>query len=193
MPSTAREKQAWVDFLVPTPDDLPITFAVSLAYNNRWGGTACPTYRIVPDTGECIRLPTPRVPVASGANRLPIIRTVRLDQVHADLDWLHGLVDRDLYGRKFHLRTQDERSSFLGFIEHPKENLHVHLHWRVPERDIAQFVDTLGQHWKRITKYGSLDVKPVRDAGWAWYSLEEQWGSALDEAELFVSSRSLTR
>lgn len=180
-----RRAAAWTEFFT----DYPATHAVSLGYNNVCGGTASPCYRLTGD-GEVIPLPTSGVPVALGTNRLPIIRRVRLEQVHSDLDRLHGAVDRKLFGSRYHKLPEERRSSYIGFVEHPDDNVHVHLLWRVPESRTDEFAEEITAHWKAASRYHSTDVQMMRDGGWAGYVCKDQIGRALEgDPALFVSSR----
>jgi hypothetical protein len=76
MPQKSARAEAWVNFF----RTYPANYAVTLAYNPVYGGTASPAYRITGD-GECLRLPTSGVPVKPGVNRLPTIRRITPEQV----------------------------------------------------------------------------------------------------------------
>lgn len=206
---------AWKEFFTA----YPATHAVTLSYNPRYGGTAslCQRrkgelvpfpasesgsgdlriiqrrkaapicYRLV---GEAVPLPTSGVPVTSSDNRLPTIRRISLEQVHADLDRLHREVDRTLFGTRFHKLPEERRSSFIGWVEHPTSNLHVHLMWRVREDRADNFPEAVADLWKSVSPFHSSDVQPIYDGGWARYICKDQIGLVLEgDAALFVSSR----
>lgn len=173
--------------------DYPANYAVTLSYNNMYGGTASPAYHIT-DDGECLRLPTSGVPVEAGVNRLPIIRRITPERVQTDLDTLDYWMSRALFRKRFNRLPAEKRMAFIGFIEHADTNLHVHLLWRVPEARGEEFEELLGKKWRGQTPYGSSDVKPIRDEGWALYVCKDQVGAALDSDDaLFVWNRSAER
>lgn len=177
---------AWKSFLASRP----ATHAVTLAYNPHQPGTASPCYRITPD-GECLRLPTSGIPVLRGVNRLPTARYVPLEQAHRDMDKLHRTVDRKLFGTRYSDRAEEDRSGFVGWIEHPDTNIHVHLSWRVPEIRADEFAAVITDAWMATSRFASIRVEPIRDDRWTRYILKDQWGAALDgDAALFVASRS---
>jgi hypothetical protein len=177
---------AWKSFLASRPG----THAVTLMYNPQHQGTVSPCYRIAQD-GECLRLPTPGIPTLRGANRLPTARYIPLEQVHRDTDKLHRTVDRKLFGTRYSDRKEGDRSGFVGWIEHPDTNIHVHLSWRVPECRANEFPSVVTDAWMATSRFASIHVESIRDDGWIKYILKDQWGSALNgDAALFVASRS---
>ena len=166
------------------------THAVTLAYNNLYGATASWCYRLTSD-GEYLRLPTSSVPVNSGVNRLPTIKQVPLERVHADVNKLHYYADRKLYGSNFDRLPEHLRSSFIGMTEHAASNVHVHLIWTMPDEKANALHDIVAQRWKTITDgYGSVAVKALHDGdGWASYCLKNHVGAILEGDPLrFVSS-----
>lgn len=180
---------AWREFFT----SYPATHFVTLAYNNVYGGTASLCHRLTSD-GEFIPLPTSGVPVESGINRLPTIRRIRLEQVHADLDRLHRNVDRKLFGTNFNELPEERRTSFIGFVEHPESNVHVHTLWRVPEGYDDDFTEKVEARWKAVNRFHSTDVQPIRDDGAASYTCKDHVGRALeDDPALFVFSRACKR
>ena len=172
-------RAAWSAFLAASAP----TFAVSIAYNNRYNGTSTPCYRLTPD-GEYVQLRgSSRLGVTK--HRLPMIRYVPLDQVHADLHRLHRNVDRRLFGTRFN-RPGSPRTSFTGFIESASDNIHAHLGWTVPASRIAEFEPVVRDAWIATSPYVSIKIVPVRDSGWSDYVCKCQ--TALDgDAALFVS------
>lgn len=116
--------------------------------------------------------------------------TVSLDRIRADLDKLHLYVDVGLHGRHVTDWPEERRCAFVGFVEHPDTNAHVHMLWRVPAVHQDEFEQVLDATWARIHQPGSLDVKPNPNAGWAKYVCKDQWGATLDgDPALFVASR----
>ena len=114
---------------------------------------------------------------------------VSLARIRADLSKLHLYVDVELHGRRVIAWSEDRRCAFIGFVEHPGTNAHVHMLWRVPANRQHEFEQALATVWTRIHPPGSTDVKPDPDAGWAKYACKDQWGAALDgEPDLFVAS-----
>ncbi|MXQ10949.1 hypothetical protein [Microvirga makkahensis] len=188
-----RQNSALADAWVRVFLDFPANFAVTLSYNNMYGGTTAPAFRIT-DDGECLRLPSSGVPVEPGVNRLPTIRKIAPEQVQTDLDTLDYWTSRALFGKRFNRLPAEKRMGCIGFIEHADTNLHCHLLWRVPETRGEEFEELLGMKWRGLIQYGSSDVQRIRDEGWALYVCKDQVGAALDSDEaLFVWNRSAGR
>jgi hypothetical protein len=124
-----QRSRAWINFLTAFQANL----AMSLVYNPVSGGTVSVCYRETRQ-GKRIPLPTPRVANASGVNRLPLVRTISLDQIQSDMDWLDYRVGRALHGTRFTNLPDDRRISWMGFVEKLGSNAHVHLLVRVPDR-----------------------------------------------------------
>lgn len=116
--------------------------------------------------------------------------TVHIPRIHADLDKLHLYVDDFFYGSRAARRPLEKRCSFIGMIEHPASNAHVHMLWRVPADRHSEVDVALRSVWQRIRPSGTVDVQVGPDEGWARYVLKDHWGAALDDALLFVASRS---
>jgi hypothetical protein len=163
-----RLESEWRKFLAVHPG----THAVSLAYNN--------VLKMRP-------------------GQLPRVRRIPLEKIHRDLHRLHRDVDRALVGSHLtNLGLQGRRTSFAGFVENPGSNVHAHLIWNVPvhrgnERDeFPHFVEDI---WRNLTdRFGTADVLPIRDQGWAFYTAKQQaFAAANDNPELFAFSRSTGR
>ncbi|WP_455976685.1 hypothetical protein [Methylorubrum populi] len=115
------------------------------------------------------------------------------DRVQADVAKLHCRVDRKLT-KKFNKVRPEDRTGYIGFIERPDTNTHVHLAWRVPEIYHGRFDAALVHWWDRLHPYGSVDVKLIYDApGWARYISKDQWYFAdAGEAEHFLVDRAIS-
>lgn len=99
---------------------------------------------------------------------------IHLEQVCKDLDRLHGLVDRQLYGPRFYKRKAERRTTYIGCVEHKEINLHVHLAWRVPEDNKKIFAREIEEIWRSPTRSRTISVKPIADlAGWASYMTKD--------------------
>jgi hypothetical protein len=164
--------------------------AVTLSYNQHHVGTASPCYRITPD-GEYLRLRGSGVAARYGVNRISGARRISLEQVHADLDRLHGRVDRKLFGARFNKLPADQRTAFVGFVEHLTSNAHIHVAWRAPIARAEEFIAVVTEVWLATGPAATINVQPIRDAGWGRYITKDQHGEA--EAALFVASRTAAR
>jgi len=186
-PQRAALAKAWEDFFAARRAGVGVT----LAYNpQRPGGTASPTYRFTLD-GECLRGPTSGLSGVPVANCLPTMGHISLVQVHRDIDWLHRKMDRRLFGTRFNELPSEERSDFVGYIENPNSNVHVHLAWTMPDARCDEFTEIVTNAWLARSRFNSIRVKLIRDSGWGEYIAKEQWSAALDgDAALFVASRS---
>ncbi|MGY6286087.1 hypothetical protein ACXIT0_24890 [Methylorubrum extorquens] len=184
---TAARNAAMADFITASGQ-----WAITLAYNNHRPGTSGPCYRITSE-GECLRIGGSGIAAHYGINRLAGARRISLEQVHRDLDRLHARVDRKLFGCRFNELPGEQRTAFVGFVEHARTNLHVHLTWRVPETRAEEFVSVIAEAWRATGPAATIDVQPIRDAGWGRYVTKDQWGAALDDAALFVASRPAAR
>lgn len=181
-----RLAASWRDFFT----EFNGTHAVTLSYNNRWGATSHLGYRLTAD-GEYLPMPMRRVPVAGGEQKLASVRRIPLNRVHADLDQLHRAVDRRLFGSRYHRLAEEERSCFVGWVEHADDNLHAHLVWRVPDQRASEIAQQIEAQWRALGDYHSSAVQPLHDpAGWASYACKDQVGRALEgDPALFVFSR----
>lgn len=185
-PQRAAIAVAWGDFIAAQRANV----AVTLCYNPaRPGATASPAYQFSGD-GECLpRYPSsfPGVPIA---NRLPTLRNISLEQVHREVDWLHRRMDRKLFGTRFNKLPREKRSSFVGCVEKPNSNVHVHLAWTMPDDRTDKFTEIVTDAWLAKNRFASIRVKLIRDGEWAEYITKDQWGTALEgDAALFVASR----
>lgn len=165
-------------------------YAVTLCYNHHIAGTASPCYRIT-SNGECLRLRGSGVAARYGVNRISGARAISLERVHADLDRLHGRVDRKLFGSRFHKLPDDQRTAFVGFVEHLTNNTHVHLAWHAPVERADEFTSVVTEAWLATGPAATIDVKPIRDSGWGRYISKYQHGAS--DAALFIASRSAAR
>ncbi len=187
---TINRKQlgaAWGEFLTGFGGQ----HAVTLAYNNHISGTAAPCYRIAQDSGECLRLRGSGVAARYGVSRVSGARMIAVEQVHKDLHWLHGRVDRKLFGTRFNQLPDDQRTAFVGFIEHLNSNTHIHLAWRVPVARVEQFDAVVTEAWLAMGPAATINVQSIRDDGWGRYIAKDQHGEA--EAALFIASRTAAR
>lgn len=99
---------------------------------------------------------------------------IGLDQVRRDLQHLHGLVDRRLYGPRFYKRKPVKRTSYIGCVEHKDSNLHVHLAWRVPQDNRKIFERAIAEIWCSPSRSTTVAVKRITDlAGWAQYMTKD--------------------
>jgi hypothetical protein len=164
--------------------------AVSLSYNpGISGGTVSPTYRFTQD-GVCLKGPTSAQTGVPIADRLPSARRISLAQVHRDMDWLHRKMDRKLFGTRFSELPAEQRSRFIGYVEKPTSNIHLHLAWTLPDSRVDEFTEIVTDAWQARSRFNSLRVKLIHDGGWGAYIVKEQWGAAFEgDAALFVASR----
>lgn len=179
-----RLHAAWGNFL----GDFDAQFAVTVAYNPHHLGTADRCYRFSSD-GECLPVRGSGIVSRYGINRVAGTRFIPLEQVHRDLDRLHARVDRTLFGKRFNTFPEAKRTAFVGLIEHPQANLHAHLCWRVPDMRADEFAAVVSAAWRATGPSRTIDVQPIRDSGWAHYTVKHQYGAALNDAALFIASR----
>lgn len=111
--------------------------------------------------------------------------TVTIDQVHRDLDHLHGLVDRKLYGPRYYKRQPARRTTYIGCIEHQHSNLHVHLAWRVPQVDKLLFEVEIAKIWRSSSPSATIDIVPIYD-GWAAYITKDLGHNPDDDQRIIV-------
>jgi hypothetical protein len=175
--------RAWSDFVA----SYPATFAVTLAYNPIWTGTVCPADRIT-EADERIRLPMPALRARSGVWQLATPRKIPCERIHANVGHLHRNVDRKLFGTRFHKLSPKQRTGYIGLIENPETNAHVHLAWRVPPNRSDEFTGLIRPLWRKMEPYGTADVERIYDVkGWGWYCTKRR--PARKDPELFVASR----
>lgn len=96
-----------------------------------------------------------------------------IDRIRRDLNDLHAVVDRRIYGRKFHLSP--DRSSYWAAIEMIDLNPHVHMGWHFADPShITVFLQILSVDlWEtRYAKGGTHDVQFYDPDG---YSGENGW------------------
>ncbi|GJD54753.1 hypothetical protein [Methylobacterium dankookense] len=186
IPERAACAAAWGSFFAAQAANV----AVTLCYNpERAGGTSSVAYRFSKD-GECLPLPPSGLSGGQRTNRLPTTHHVSLMQVHRDVDWLHRKMDRKLFGTRFNELPAEKRSSFVGYVEKPNSNVHVHIAWTMPDSRVDEFTEIVTNAWLARTPFGSIRVKLIHDGGWGRYATKEQWGAALEgDAALFVASR----
>ncbi|WP_157080591.1 hypothetical protein [Methylobacterium variabile] len=99
---------------------------------------------------------------------------VVLEKVAADLDHLHGFLDRRLYGAYFHQRPPARRTTYIGCVENKNNNLHVHLAWRVPEDNKKMFAQKIKEIWCSAPGKRTISVKPINDLmGWSSYTTKD--------------------
>lgn len=117
------------------------------------------------------------------------------ERVHADTAIAHGRLDRTLMGKRFNKRPVDERTGYVGFIEHPEANTHAHFAWRVPIKHHARFEAVFKEQWDHLHPYGDVDVQVLYDAtGWAAYMSKDQWRTShADDAALLLASHTISR
>ena len=77
-----------------------------------------------------------------------------------------SFVDRKLYGRRYYLKSADER---LFFVATPElgasgDNLHYHLLVRVPSATKAVFEQVAEPIWQSLVKCGSLHIQKIADS-----------------------------
>jgi hypothetical protein len=147
---------------------LPATHAVSLAYNNI---------------------------LKARPGQIPVTRRIPTGRVRGDINRLHRDLDRHLLGRRYTApNVMGRRTDYVGFIENADDNLHVHLLWTVPVHrgnEFEEFRSLIQPLWRELTEgYGSTSVDLIRDAGWAEYTLKDQFSAALEDPDLFVFGRS---
>ncbi|QDM20159.1 hypothetical protein FIU28_02545 [Tardiphaga sp. vice154] len=119
---------------------------------------------------------------------MPTVLKVPLETVHSDLNRLHARIDHTLYGSRYHRRPAMRRTGYIGFIEHQNSNIHVHLAWHVPEDRTNEFSEVVTDEWSAIHAIGTIDVKPVRNEGWANYMIKVANDVVYGDAALFVAS-----
>ncbi|WP_238193286.1 hypothetical protein [Methylobacterium frigidaeris] len=185
-PSKTDLATAWEAFVAARR----ATVAVTLSYNpERPGGTASPSYQFSQD-GECFAGPTSSLPGSRSINCLPIMAQISLTRVAQDVDWLHRKVDRKLFGTRYNKLPANDRSSFVGFVEKPRSNMHVHLAWTVPDDRVDAFTEFVTDAWLAKSRFASIRVKLIYDGNWGQYISKDQWRAALqDDAAHFVASR----
>jgi predicted DNA-binding transcriptional regulator AlpA len=157
---------------------------IEMAWRN-WVASQPATHAITLASNNVLRL---------RPGQLPQVRKISPDRFRADVELWHRNVDRRRLGPRFTAHP-DQRIRFIGFIEHADENIHGHLLADVPEHrpnrhgTIKEIIDL---EWAKVTRgYGSVDVQPIRDLGWASYCMKAQFGAALENPSLFLFSRAL--
>ncbi|MGU3466876.1 hypothetical protein ACLBXO_18675 [Methylobacterium sp. C33D] len=106
------------------------------------------------------------------------------------MDWLHRKMDRKLFGTRFNELPCEKRSSFVGYIENPSSNIHVHLVWTMPDARVDEFTEIVTDVWLAKSRFTSIRVTLIRDDGWSEYAAKDQWGASLEgDAALFIASR----
>ncbi|GGC55885.1 hypothetical protein GCM10011504_37810 [Siccirubricoccus deserti] len=101
-------------------------------------------------------------------NDWPISR----DRMRRDLRALHCIVDRNLFGTRFHRLPASERTRFVAFVEGEDHHPHLHAGWRVPGgRRLMDFVRLwkVDHIWSRIAPRGSFEIR-IPEPGRGWWS-----------------------
>jgi hypothetical protein len=159
----------FIEYWRACPADVS-ALAVTLAYNPHRAGTAGQCLRRDPVTEAPLGLvPGSGVPPQHGRPTVSVTRNITTYEVHADLDRLHRVVDRRLFGSHFNRRSGFNRSSYSGCIEHLTANTHVHLIWRVLDNRIDGATEIITERWPEVISSGSSSIRIVRDDGWARY------------------------
>jgi hypothetical protein len=116
--------------------------------------------------------PTHEVTIAYNNHRRGF--EIKLEQVRKDLDRLHGLVDRRLYGPHFYKRKSSRRTTYIGCVEHKDHNLHIHLAWRVVEDKKKIFETAIKEIWCDPEGSRTMSIKHITDlVGWAAYMCKD--------------------
>ncbi|MBY0378260.1 MAG: hypothetical protein K2Q33_06850 [Gammaproteobacteria bacterium] len=76
-------------------------------------------------------------------------------------DKFHMLVDRELYGPKYHKRKPQDRTVFVATPEHLRSNLHYHAGFVTP--DIEGFQRMSPQIWESLVPTGDLKLEDYTD------------------------------
>jgi hypothetical protein len=128
------------------------------------------------------------------SGQLPQVRKISADRFRSDVELWHRGVDRRRLGPRYTVHP-NQGIRFVGFIEHADENIHGHLLVDVREHRLnrhGSLEEIIELEWARVTGgYGSVDVQPIRDLGWASYSMKKQFGAALEDPSLFIVNRAL--
>jgi len=175
------------------------TFAVTLAFNPHCRGSHAAVVRVKAGSSggantvtiaydasaSRVRLPT-RV---DAFNRLTTARVITPDRVQFDVALLARNLDREILGPRYHRKPSDQWSSYIGFIEHPAGNAHVHLAWRF--RDPCGIAGAeLVKQWRALSPYYTAHVQPLNDpSGWADYMLKDQSKADLKDPLGLILSR----
>lgn len=175
---------AWSSFIAAQRG----TYAITLAYKNRHEMTAFEGFK-VDATGRRTLETLSRQ--AGRPYRLPIIRRVTLEGIHADVRHFHGCIDQYLYGPRFHRRPLAQRTSYVGFIEHETTNAHVHLSWHVPDSQVFDFTDAFQSAWHNAFNFSANWIVPITDDGWANYITKARRNIIYGEAAIFLASKSV--
>ena len=110
---------------------------------------------------------------------------VSMDRIKQDLRGLHRMVDQQLLGRRFHLRTIHERSQMWAVVEKSDTYAHVHAAWKLPPpHDISKLEAMLaGGLWLTFAPRGEYDIQEYK-FGWAGYATK----SLQDTADIIDSA-----
>jgi len=194
------EHMTFKDYWKTILQNFPSTYAVTLAYNPHCRGSHAAVYRVKAQTSfggtntvtiaydssaSHVRLPT-RV---DACNRLTTVRHVTPDQVRHDVALLSRNVDRRLLGRLFNRQPAAMWSAYIGFIEHPDSNTHVHLAWHCHDPHGLAGAE-LAKQWGKLSPYFTSVIRPLSDpVEWANYMLKDQSPAALLDSRGLILSR----
>ena len=89
-----------------------------------------------------------------------------------------ALVDRKLAGPRWQLNSL-RRTQYVGIIEKPDLNIHIHAAIFVPIRK-AEFFEVAHRAWKKICGSGDLNIQLYSSIGAATYSCKRVSASTSD-------------
>jgi hypothetical protein len=96
---------------------------------------------------------------------------ISVDRIRRDLRGLHARVDRQLLGRRFHLRPPLQRSQVWAVIEKIDSYPHMHCGWGLPHAssmgDLFHLFE--GGIWSTMAPRGGYDIHEYRH-GWGTYA-----------------------
>jgi hypothetical protein len=115
---------------------------------------------------------------------------VSMDRIKQDLRGLHRMVDRQLLGRRFHLRPMHERSQMWAVVEKSDTYAHVHAAWKLPPphgiSELKRMLD--GGLWLTFAPNGGYDCQEYK-SGWSGYATK----SLQDTTDIIDSADFLRR
>jgi hypothetical protein len=76
------------------------------------------------------------------------------------LEEFHQRIDRAILGPKW-LQKTESRSRYIGFIEKPANNLHIHAVFHFPTGDDKKFVQRAPKLWEKLAPAGNLDIQQI--------------------------------
>jgi len=166
------------------------TYAVTLSYNPHCRGSHAAVFKVPPDQ-RYVQMPT-RVELKTrvdASNRLTTSRTITPDRIQQDVVLLSRNLDRRLLGTRFNRQPAAMWSAYIGFIEHPDSNTHVHLAWHCHDPHGLAGAE-LAKQWGKLSPYFTAHVEPLSGpVGWADYMLKDQSPAALLDSRGLILSR----